>query len=50
MDQGVLDARAKLRERFGNTQIGGKGKHELHSFAILNLLSKLWFSGKIWPS
>ena len=25
MDQSVADARAKLKERFGNTQIGGKG-------------------------
>ena len=25
MDQEIIDARAKLAERFGNTQIGGKG-------------------------
>ena len=26
-DQSVLDARAKLKERMGNTQIGGKGAY-----------------------
>ena len=26
-DQAVLDARAKLKERMGNTQIGGKGAY-----------------------
>ena len=32
MDQEVLDARAKLAARFGNTQIGGKGRSLISHF------------------
>jgi hypothetical protein len=35
MDQEVKDARAKLAARFGQTQIGGKGRY-------LHLISVLW--------
>ena len=39
MDQDVKDARAKLAARFGNTQIGGKGK-SCHTAKSLGLVSR----------
>jgi len=30
MEQEIIDAREKLKARFGNTQIGGKGKPKHH--------------------
>ena len=45
MDQGVLDARAKLKERFGNTQIGGKGKLTYYHTALSDAIKNISFYG-----
>jgi hypothetical protein len=38
-DQNVLDARAKLKARMGNTQIGGKGAYIVQIGARSNKIS-----------